>query len=312
MAAKTPSPPGQSHPHRLAADAEVATTPATAATAPHGQPALDWVPSGEKRVARADVAARRRVRPQLKSVVSPRGALVSTYLSVIVLIPIAALIAHSAQAGAWRAITSPQTLAALELTILTSAAVTLINVVVGIATAWVPGRQLRDAAIDLPLALPTIVAGLTLLTLYGADSPVGLNLAYTRVAIGLALLFVSFPFVVRALQPVLHVLDPEVEAAARSMGAGGWTLFRHILLPPLMPALLSGAALAFARALGEYGAVVLLSGNIPFQTQVASVYIFGDVEQGDTADAAAISLVLLLLTLAVLVGADVLRRRATD
>ena len=265
--------------------------------------------------ARPVAAAQRRVRPLGKTFVSPRGALVSTYLTVIVLIPVAALIAQAAQGGTWRAITSPQTLAAVELTVLTSILVMLVDVVVGIATAWVlvrddfPGRQLLDAAIDLPLALPTIVAGLTLLTLYGADSPVGLNLAYTRMAIGLALLFVSFPFVVRAVQPLLHALDPEVEAAARSMGAGGWTLFRHIHLPQLMPAVLSGAALAFARALGEYGAVVLLSGNIPFQTQVASVYIFGDVEQGNTADAAAISLVLLLLTLAVLVGADVLRRR---
>jgi sulfate/thiosulfate transport system permease protein len=266
---------------------------------------------------RVVTAAQRRVWPSRRTGVSPRGALVSTYLTVIVLIPIAALIAQAAQGGAWHAITSPQTLAAVELTVLTSVLVMLVNVVVGIATAWVlvrddfPGRQLLDAAIDLPLALPTIVAGLTLLTLYGADSPVGLNLAYTRLAIGLALLFVSFPFVVRAVQPLLHALDPEVEAAARSMGAGGWTLFRHIHLPQLMPAVLSGAALAFARALGEYGAVVLLSGNIPFQTQVASVYIFGDVEQGNTADAAAVSLVLLLLTLAVLVGADVLRRRYT-
>jgi sulfate transport system permease protein len=267
--------------------------------------------------ARPVTTAERRVRRRGKTFISPRGALVSTYLTVIVLIPIAALIAQAAQGGAWRAITSPQTLAAIQLTVVTSFLITLINVVVGIATAWVlvrddfPGRQLLDAAIDLPLALPTIVAGLTLLTLYGAESPVGLNLAYTRVAIGLALLFVSFPFVVRAVQPLLHALDPEVEAAARSMGAGGWTLFRHIHLPQLMPAVLSGAALAFARALGEYGAVVLLSGNIPFQTQVASVYIFGDVEQGNTADAAAVSLVLLLLTLAVLVGADVLRRRYT-
>lgn len=249
------------------------------------------------------------------------GAFVSAYLTLVVLIPIAALIAHAAgafsQGGGWRAVTNPQTLAALQLTIITALLVTVANAAVGTATAWVlvrdefPGRQLLDAIIDLPLALPTIVAGLTLLTLYGPESPIGLNVAYTRVAITLALLFVTFPFVVRSVQPVLHVLDPEVEAAARSMGAGGWTLFRHIVLPQLLPAVVSGAALAFARALGEYGAVVLLSGNIPFQTQLASVYIFGDVEQGDTADAAAISLVLLLLTLAVLVAADIFRRRYT-
>ena len=248
------------------------------------------------------------------------GGLVSAYVSLVVLIPIAALVAQASGAweqGAWRAVVNPQTLAALELTVAASALVTLINMVFGTATAWVlvrdrfAGRQLLDAAIDLPLALPTIVAGLTLLTLYGPNSPIGLNVAYTRVAIMVALLFVSFPFVVRAVQPVLHVLDPEVEDAARSTGAGGWTLFRHILLPQLMPALLSGAALAFARALGEYGAVVLLSGNIPFSTQLASVYIFGEVEQGSTTNAAAVSLVLLVLTLAVLIGTDRLRRRFT-
>jgi len=249
------------------------------------------------------------------------GAFVSAYLTLVVLVPIAALIAHaggafSAGAG-WRAVTNAQTLAALQLTVLTAILVTVANAVAGIATAWVlvrdefPGRHLLDAVIDLPLALPTVVAGLTLLTLYGPGSPIGLNVAYTRIAITLALLFVTFPFVVRSVQPVLHVLDPEVEAAARSMGAGGWTLFRHILLPQLMPAVVAGAALAFARGLGEYGAVVLLSGNIPFQTQLASVYIFGEVEQGGTADAAAISLVLLLLTLAVLIAADVFRRRYT-
>ena len=249
------------------------------------------------------------------------GVFVSGYLTLVVLIPIAALIAHAGGAfedgSGWRAISNPQTVAALELTVLTAVLVTLVNAVIGTATAWVlvrdefPGRQLLDAIIDLPLALPTIVAGVTLLALYGPQSPIGLNLAYTRAAITLALLFATFPFVVRSVQPVLHVLDPDVEAAARSMGAGGWSLFRHILLPQLMPALVAGAALAFARALGEYGAVVLLSGNIPFQTQLASVYIFGDVEQGQTADAAAISLVLLLLTLAVLVAADVFRRRYT-
>jgi len=252
---------------------------------------------------------------------TPLGAgFVVVYLSLVVLIPIAALIASAAgawQNGAWRAISNPQTVAALELTIGTSALVTLINVVIGIATAVVlarddfAGRHVLDAAIDLPLALPTIVAGLTLLTLYGPESPIGLNVAFTRVAITLALLFVSFPFVVRSVQPVLHVLDSEVEDAGRSMGAGELTLFRHVILPQLMPAVLTGAALAFARALGEYGAVVLLSGNIPFSTQLASVYIFGEVEQGNTPNAAAISLILLVLTLVVLVGADLLRRRYT-
>ncbi len=250
---------------------------------------------------------------------APLGlGLTMAYLSVVVLIPIAALVGTATGAwsqGTWRALTSPQTVAALELTVATSALVTLLNLVAGTAIAWVlvrdrfTGRGLLDAIVDLPLALPTIVAGLTLLTLYGPQSPIGLNLAYTRLAIALALLFVTFPFVVRAVQPVLLALDSEVEAAARSMGAAGWTLFRHIVLPQLTPALIAGGVLAFARALGEYGSVALLSGNIPFSTQVASVYIFGEVEQGSTGNAAVISFVLLVLTLAVLIGADVVRRR---
>jgi sulfate transport system permease protein len=272
-------------------------------------------------VAAASPAVRLRQQPRLGHALrrTPVGfGLASLYLSLVVLIPLAAVVAHASGAwdqGGWRAITNPQTIAALELTVGASILVTLVNVVVGTATAWVlvrdrfAGGSLLDAAIDLPLALPTIVAGLTLLALYGPNSPLGVNVAYTRLAIMLALLFVTFPFVVRAVQPTLLALDPEVEAAARTMGAGGWTLFRHILLPQLLPALLSGAALTFARALGEYGSVVLLSGNIPFSTQLAAVYIFGEVEQGSTGNAAAISLVLLVLTLVVLVGADILRRR---
>jgi sulfate/thiosulfate transport system substrate-binding protein len=244
--------------------------------------------------------------------------LVSTYLSLVVLIPIAALVAQAAGAwdqGAWAAVTNPQTVAALELTVGLSLAVALINVVVGTATAWVlvrdrfPGRSVLDAAIDLPLALPTIVAGLTLLALYGPRSPIGANIAYTRLAILLALLFVTLPFVIRAVQPVVYGLDAEAEDAARVLGARGPTVFGRIALPQLAPALLSGGVLAFARALGEYGSVVLLSGNIPFSTQVASVYIYGEVEQGSPGNAAAISVVLLVLTLLVLVGVDLIQRR---
>jgi sulfate transport system permease protein len=247
-----------------------------------------------------------------------RWGLTSGYLSLVVLIPIAALIAEAGgawQRGAWAAVSNPQTLAALELTLGLSAVVGLINVVVGTATAWVlvrdrfPGRSFVDAAIDLPLALPTIVAGVTLLALYGPRSPIGLNIAYTRVAILLALLFVTLPFVVRAVQPVVYGLDAETEQAAQVLGAGGVAVFRRVVLPELLPALLSGGVLGFARALGEYGSVVLLSGNIPFSTQVTSVYIFGEVEQGSTPNAAAISLVLLVATLLVLVGVDLLQRR---
>jgi sulfate/thiosulfate transport system permease protein len=244
--------------------------------------------------------------------------LTSAYLSLVVLIPIAALVAQATgawQQGAWAAVSNPQTVAALELTVGLSLVVALVNVVVGTATAWVlvrdrfPGRGILDAAIDLPLALPTIVAGLTLLALYGPRSPIGANIAYTRLAILLALLFVTLPFVIRAVQPVVYGLDAEAEDAAQVLGARGTTVFRRIALPQLLPALLSGGVLAFARALGEYGSVVLLSGNIPFSTQVASVYIYGEVEQGSIGNAAAISLVLLVLTLLVLVAVDLVQRR---
>jgi sulfate transport system permease protein len=167
-----------------------------------------------------------------------------------------------------------------------------------------------NALIDLPFALPTIVAGLTLLAIYGPKSPVGVNVAYTRTAIGLALLFVTLPFVVRAVQPVLMELDREMEQAAASLGASPVTTFRRIILPNLMPAVLSGAALSFGKAVGEFGSIVLISGNIPFDTEVASVHIFKAIESDDQGAAAAVSVVLLLLSLLVLIGADILERRS--
>jgi len=170
------------------------------------------------------------------------------------------------------------------------------------------GKSLVNALIDLPFALPTIVAGLTLLALYGPSGPVGINVAYTRAAVILALLFVTLPFVVRAVQPVLIELDREMEEAAASLGAGGLAIFRRIVLPNLMPAILAGGALAFARAVGEFGSVVLISGNIPFETEVASVHIFGRLESDDTTGAAAVSVVLLVLSLVVLLLIDAVRR----
>jgi sulfate transport system permease protein len=164
--------------------------------------------------------------------------------------------------------------------------------------------------IDLPFALPTIVAGLTLLAIYGPKSPVGVNVAYTRTAIALALLFVTLPFVVRAVQPVLMELDREMEQAAASLGASPVMTFRRIILPNLMPAVLSGAALSFGKAVGEFGSIVLISGNIPFDTEVASVHIFKAIESDNQGAAAAVSVVLLLLSLLVLVGADILERRS--
>jgi sulfate transport system permease protein len=232
-----------------------------------------------------------------------------SYLSIVALIPLAAVVLKAFDSGAdsfWNAISSPQAVAALRLTLIASVIVVLINAIAGTLIAWVlvrdafPGKSVVNAVIDLPFALPTIVAGLTLLALYGPKHPVGIDVAYTRVAVGLALLFVTLPFVVRAVQPVLMTLDREMEEAATSLGATPSQTFRRIILPNLMPALLSGVALAFARAIGEFGSNVLISGNIPFKTEVSSVFIAGRIEGNDLSGAAAVSVVLLLLSLVVL------------
>jgi sulfate transport system permease protein len=223
----------------------------------------------------------------------------------MVLIPLAALTLKSTEGGLsafWDDITAPQAIDALTTTVLLALIVTAINCVMGTAIAWVlvrdqfPGKAIINAVIDLPFALPTIVAGLTLLALYGNESPVGIDIAYTSTAVVLALMFVTLPFVVRAVQPTLIELDTAMEEAAASLGAGNWTIFRKIVLPNLRPAILAGAALAFARAIGEFGSVVLLAGN----TQIASLYIFAKIESGDTEGAAAVSVVLLLISVAVL------------
>jgi sulfate transport system permease protein len=157
-----------------------------------------------------------------------------------------------------------------------------------------------NALIDLPFALPTIVAGLVLLALYGKGGPAGIDITFTRAAVGLALLFVTLPFVVRSVQPVLIELDRSMEQAASSLGAGAWTVFRRIVLPNLTPAILSGVALSFARALGEFGSIVLISGNLPFKTEVGAVYIFNQIENENVSGAAAVSVVLLVCALVVL------------
>jgi sulfate/thiosulfate transport system permease protein len=232
-----------------------------------------------------------------------------TYLSVIVLLPLAAVAAKSFDGGIGRffdVVTTPQSLAAFKLTLITSFIVVAINAVTGTLIAWVlvrddfRGKGAVNALIDLPFALPTIVAGLTLLALYGPKHPVGIDVSYTRVAVGLALLFVTLPFVVRAVQPVLMTLDREMEEAAASLGATPAQTFRRIILPNLTPALLSGVALAFARAVGEFGSIVLISGNIPFRTEVTSVFIAGRIEGNDLSGAAAVSVSLLLISLAIL------------
>jgi sulfate transport system permease protein len=239
------------------------------------------------------------------------------FLSVVVLLPLAALVLKSTvhgPSGFWDAVTARDARAALELTIGASILVSLVNLVMGTLIAWVlvrdsfPGKIVVDTLIDLPFALPTIVAGLVLLALYGSDSPLGIHLAYSRAGVVVALLFVTLPFVVRTVQPVLLELDRDMEQAAASLGAGNWTIFRRIILPNLLPAMISGTALSFTRSIAEFGSTVLLSGNLPFKTQVSAVQIFGQIENDDTAGAAAVSVVLLVIALIVLVGLDLFSR----
>lgn len=239
------------------------------------------------------------------------------YLSVLVLLPISALLANAAKGGSstfWQEVSSPEAVAALKLTLIVSAIVVAINALSGTLIAWVlvrdefPGKRVINAMIDLPFALPTVVAGVVLLALYGKGGPTGIDITFTRAAVGLALLFVTLPFVVRSVQPVLLELDRTSEEAASSLGAGSTTVFRRIVLPALTPAILSGVALSFARAVGEFGSVVLISGNLPFKTEVGSVYIFNQVENDNVGAAAAVSVVLLLSALVVLGGMTWLSR----
>jgi sulfate transport system permease protein len=245
---------------------------------------------------------------------------VTLYLSLVVILPLTAVVWRSTRDGwgaFWAAATQPQALAALRLTFAVALIVATVNVVIGTLIAWVlvrdefPGKRVVNALIDLPFALPTIVAGITLLALYGNNSPVGINVAYTRPGVILALAFVTLPFVVRSVQPVLLTMEPDMEEAARCLGAGPLTSFRRIVLPTIAPALLAGAALAFARAIGEFGSVVILSGNIPYRTEVASVHVFTLVENDDVSGAAAVSVVLLALSVLVLAVLNVIQRRRT-
>ena len=242
--------------------------------------------------------------------VAPLGMGIAVlYMSIIVLIPLAALTAGAFDGG-WsgfrEAIANDQAWYAVRLTLIASAIVTVINAVMGTLIAWVlvrdrfPGKGLINSLIDLPFALPTIVAGLTLLALYGPRGPVGVNIAFTKAGIVVALLLVTLPFVVRAVQPVLLELDREMEQAAASLGAGPFTIFRRIIFPNLLPAVIGGCGLAFSRALGEFGSLVLITGNIPFDDQVASFYIYSQIESDNRGAAAAVSVFLLILSLAAL------------
>jgi sulfate transport system permease protein len=246
--------------------------------------------------------------------------LLGIYLTALVLLPIAALVLRASEGGLgafWADITRPEALAAIKLTLITSAIAVLVNAVFGTALAWVmvrdefPGKRFVNALIDLPFALPTIVAGVVLLALYGNRSPLGINIAFTRVAVALALLFVTLPFVVRSVQPVLLELDESAEEAAASLGATPATVLRRIVLPSLAPAILSGIALSFARAVGEYGSLVLITGNLPFKTEAGSVYIFGQIENESLGAAAAVSVLLLAAALAVVALLGLVERRVS-
>jgi sulfate transport system permease protein len=235
------------------------------------------------------------------------------WLSIIVLLPLSAVVARAFDGGLstfWDAVSNRQAVSALTFTVGVSLVSAVVNAVMGTLLAWVlvrdrfRGKGLVNALVDLPFALPTIVAGLVLLTLYR-------DLAFTRWAILAALLFVTFPFVVRTVQPVLLELDTEMEDAAASLGASSFATFRNVIFPNILPAILSGVALAFARAIGEFGAVVLISGNLPFKTEVLSVYIFGRIESGDPGGAAAASVAILGISFAVLLAIGGLRRLAT-
>jgi len=254
-----------------------------------------------------------------------------TYLGLVVLIPLSTIFVKSAGlgwSGLWAAATTPRVLASYRLSLVASLTAALISALFGLVVAWVlaryrfPGRRFVDAFVDLPFALPTAVAGLTLSTLYAPSgwigsllAPLGIKVAFTPLGIVLALTFIGLPFVVRTLQPVLEDLEIEVEEAAASLGASRWHTFRRVLLPAIRPALLTGFTLAFARALGEYGSVVFISGNMPLRTEIAPLLIMTKLEQFDYAGAAAIAVVLLLASFASLVAINLQaigRRRAAS
>ncbi len=248
------------------------------------------------------------------------AGLLTTFLTVIVALPIAALVWSSTKGGTsgfWQAVSNPESVAALKLTLTVAALVALTNAFTGTIIAWVlvrdefRGKSLINSVIDLPFALPTIVAGLVLLAFYGPSSPIGVHLAFTREAVYLALLFVTIPFVVRTVQPVLAEVDLEMEEAARSLGANQFTVFRRIVLPSILPGILSGVTMAFARAVGEIGAIVLISTNLPFRTEVASVFIYNQIENGNPSAAAAVSVELLSISFLVLLIVGGIRRFAT-
>ncbi|HLJ29671.1 MAG TPA: sulfate ABC transporter permease subunit CysT [Candidatus Angelobacter sp.] len=248
-----------------------------------------------------------------------------SYLSLIVLIPISAVFFKSASLGwthFWQAATTPRVIASYRLTIGASLAAALINMVTGLLVGWVlarydfPGKHFVDAMVDLPFALPTAVAGIALTSLYVKSGwfgrylqPHGIQVAFQPAGIVLALAFVGFPFVVRSVQPVLEDLDQELEEAAASLGASRWQTFRRVIFPSILPALLTGTALAFGRALGEYGSVIFIAGNMPMKTEISSLLIVSKLEQYDYAGATAIAVIMLVASFTLLLGINLLQAR---
>jgi sulfate transport system permease protein len=267
----------------------------------------------------------RRARRSTPRNTLTRGAglglgIATLWFSLLVLIPLTAVIATAAEGGWSRYISvlsNDQTWAAVTLTVGQALLVTAINIVVGTIIAWVlvrdrfAGKSLLDVVIDVPFALPTVVAGLVLLSLYGPNSPLGVHWAFTEQAVMLALAFVTLPFIVRTVQPVLEELEADVEEAAASLGATRVTILRRIILPSLTPAIAAGAALSFARAISEYGSLVLLSGNRPYQTEVVSVRVLTFIENGNLQSAAALASVMLFIALVVIVSLDIVQRRVS-
>jgi sulfate transport system permease protein len=274
---------------------------------------------------------RRWVEPSILPGFGPAMGVTLTYLSLMVLIPLAALIARPWEhgwGGFWSTVTDARVLASLKLSFGLSLAAAAVNVVMGVVVAWVlvrydfPGKRLADAIVDLPFALPTAVAGIALATVYAPNgwvgalvAPLGIKIAYTPLGILIALVAVGLPFIVRSAQPVLQDFDAEVEEAALTLGAGPWTRARKLILPALAPALVTGFSLAFARAVGEYGSVIFIAGNMPMRSEIAPLLIVIKLEQFDYAGAASVGLAMLALSFAALIAINltqlVLARRGT-
>jgi sulfate/thiosulfate transport system permease protein len=248
------------------------------------------------------------------------------YLALLLLIPLGALLHDGVRegiSGIWAALTMPIAWHALLLTLWTAALSTLINAVMGTMTAYVlvrhefPGKSLLNTIVDLPLAIPTLVTGVMFVVLFGPQTPVGgwlirnsgIHIIFAPLGIVMVLLFITFPFVVRSIQPVLAGMERDAEAAAATLGAGPWTIFRRVTLPPILLPLISGSLLAFARAIGEFGAIVLVAGNIPFHTQTAAVYVLGEIESSDQLGASVVSLGLLAIAFSLVLIVDLLQTR---